>query len=660
LSELSLLTGIGPKRLKALEASGLRALRDLVYHLPRRYVDRTRITPISSLKEGMDAFFAADIESAYAVGTRLVLRVSDGTGDIELVFFRGLSFLRSRLQPGKRISVAGPVSYFRNFQIAHPEWQEIEPDEEIRGSILPVYPMTEEMEETRVDHKLLQRLALETLEKINFSDPLSIEERDFLKLRPEDVVLHSLHAPVSFDEIAPALNEIKVRELWPLCLNREKIKRDRIGKGKVFPTQPSVEQAVRAALPFALTQGQEQSLCQITSGLESGSQFAGLLQGDVGSGKTAVAILSALRVMAANAQAALLSPTEILAVQHFRSTAPWLEKAGLKSALLTASTPTDERTRILSELRTGTLQLLIGTHALLANDVEFKELRYILIDEQHRFGVEQRAAMASKGVEPHMLFLSATPIPRTLAQSIYGDLELITLTEKPPGRLPVKTRLVPPEKQEDMLAFLRKEVETGNQVYWVVPRIEGDDKEDVAAVESTMRRLRAPVGAPDRTPSRWRVEKVHGRLTSAERDNILTAFRKGEIGVLVATTVIEVGVDVPSANIMVVEGSDRFGLAQLHQLRGRTGRGNEQAWCFLLLPKENLPEETLWRLREFAATEDGFKIAELDLQRRGAGNLEGTRQSGYGVLRFSDFLEDAELIRALGERAGEWIRSGKA
>jgi len=459
--------------------------------------------------------------------------------------------------------------------------------------------------------------------------------------------------------VGEAMQEVKVRELWPLCLKRAIAKRDRIGKGRVFLPKPEMEKLVRAALPFTLTKGQDAALQQIGKALERSAQFAGLLQGDVGSGKTAVVLLAALRVLAAGAQTALLVPTEILALQHFRTVAPLLEKAGFNAALLTASTSSEERASILEGLKNGSVGLVVGTHSLFSADVVFKELRFILIDEQHRFGVEQRATMTAKGIEPHVLFLSATPIPRTLAQSIYGDLEMIILAEKPPGRLPIKTRLVPADKQVDMLEFLQKEVEAGNQIYWVVPRIsassgpvklppeKGSEQEEVAAVESTFKRLKAA--------GKWRVEAVHGRMPGVDREKALSAFRNGECRVLVSTTVIEVGVDVPAANIIVVEGSDRFGLAQLHQLRGRTGRGQAQAWCFLLLPQGGIPEETLARLREFSSTEDGFHIAELDLRSRGAGSLDGTQQSGFGALHYVDFLEDAELIRELSAKGEEWL-----
>ncbi len=658
MSELRRLTGVGPKRLQALESSGMRTLRQLVYYLPRRYIDRTRMTPIESLKEGNDAFFAGTVENSQVIGTRLVVSVSDATGQIELVFFRGLNFLQSKFRPGMRLSVAGPVTFFRSLQIAHPEWEILRENEEPLGGVFPVYPMTEVMEASRIEHKLLQKLALEALELFAFSDPLPESERTWLQLQSEMKVLRQLHAPTTMEETQNGLKEMKVRELWPLCLNREKLKKERLTRGRLFPSSAEserAEKALREAFSFQLTLGQENSLKHILTALETPGQFFGLLQGDVGSGKTAVVLMAGVRVMASGAQAAFLVPTEILAEQHFRVMSPLLKIVGLTTALITASTPKEEKLRHLEDLQAGKLSLVVGTHALLSKEVNFQDLRFIVVDEQHRFGVEQRATMINKGHEPHVIFVSATPIPRTLIQSLFGDLEPIILSEKPAGRLPVKTRIVPPEKEKDMLEFLLKEVKSGNQVYWVVPRIEAstpggalEEKGSIAAVESTFQRLRY-------YSTQWKVEAVHGRVSAAERERILTSFRQGEVQVLVATTVIEVGVDVPGANIMVVEGTDRFGLAQLHQLRGRTGRGQAQAWCFLLLPPSGFAEESLERLRQFSATEDGFRIAEIDLKNRGSGHLEGLEQSGFNGLHFSNLLEDAELFAELGLKAKKWI-----
>ncbi len=689
-SELLRLTGLGPKREKALEAAGIRTLRDLVYHMPRRYVDRTRLTPLADLEEGDDAFFTAHVTGVKTPPGRLIVTVTDeadGQSTIELAFFNAAHFLRQQLLPGRRLSVAGVVKRFRTLQIAHPEWEALREDQDPRGGLLPVYPLTGEMSDTRAEHKLLQKFALEALDKFEFSDPLPLGERTFLKLRPEKEVLRLLHAPTTFEDIAAAVAEFKVRELWPLCRRRAHARRLRRTRGLSFPGTPqaaeavkAADAAVRAALPFTPTQGQEEVLATIASALHTGGQFFGLLHGDVGSGKTAVALLSAVRVAASGSQVALLAPTEILAVQHFRNAGPWLKAAGLDVALLTGDTPPAERRETLARLADGSLRFIIGTHALLSKDSVFADLRYVLVDEQHRFGVEQRALLTGKGVEPHVLYLSATPIPRTLAQSLYGDLDVLTLKEKPAGRLPVKTRIVPAVKQPELLSFLFAEANTGNQIYWVVPRIGGataepnasptaspraldsgeDEKAVVAEIETAVQKLRAM--------GDWVVEAVHGKVPAPERDRILSAFRRGEIQALVATTVIEVGVDVPGANIMVVEGADRFGMAQLHQLRGRTGRGQAQAWCFLLEPPAapwgdgGWPEETASRLRDFSGTEDGFAIAEMDLMRRGAGNLDnvsadgssGTQQSGFGLLRFADVLADADLIRDLGAKAEQF------
>ncbi len=682
MSELLRLTGLGPKRQKALASAGIHTLRDLVYHVPRRYVDRTRLTPVATLKEGDDAFFTARVTAVKTPPGRLVVTVTD-EGDqasLELAFFNAASFLRQQLVPGRRLSVAGTVKRFRTLQIVHPEWEILRDDQEARGGILPVYPLTEDLADTRAEHKLLQKFALEALDTFEFSDPLTAAERTLLALRPEKEALRALHAPGRFEDIERARTELKIRELWPLCVRRAEARRLRRTRGKSFPAQDrqaetrAAHEAVRSALPFTPTRGQENALAAIAAALAGGGQYFGLLHGDVGSGKTAVAVLSALSVMASGSQVALLAPTEVLAVQHFRNVEPWLRAAGFRAALLTGETAPSDRREILDALAHGLIPFITGTHALLSEAVRFHDLRYVLVDEQHRFGVEQRALLASKGIEPHVLYLSATPIPRTLAQSLYGDMDVLTLKEKPAGRLPIKTRLVPAARQPELMTFLYNEAASGNQVYWVVPRIgesggvaesagqeanhvhgraPGEPTQDgtpeVAAIESAVKRLTA-VGD-------WTVAAVHGKVPGPERDRILTAFRRGDIQVLVATTVIEVGVDVPGANIMVVEGADRFGMAQLHQLRGRTGRGSAQAWCFLLEPPAapwgggGWPEDTEARLRAFASTEDGFAIAEMDLQRRGAGALDGSRQSGFNLLRFADVLEDAALIGELAEKA---------
>jgi ATP-dependent DNA helicase RecG len=661
VSELARLKGIGPKRLRALESSGLTTLRELVYHLPRSYSDRTRFHSLVGLEAGQEAYACVLVDDVTYLANRMVVTVSEGGETLDLVFFQGLQYLKGRFKAGQKLVVAGTVTFFRTLQIAHPEWEVLEKDVEPKPQgLLPRYPLTEAMSEARIEHKLLHAWAIEALTTFAFSDPLDAKLRNLASLGDEVSVLKRLHAPVSLSDAAEAMETVKLRELLPLFHTMELRRRLRTGWGTVYSRRPDLEIEFDKSLPFTRTQSQVQVSDAIANALQTPGQFIGLLQGDVGSGKTVVATRVALGVLAAGAQVAFMAPTEILAVQHMHTLTPWLTSLGFAPALLTGEVQGREREDLLGELRNGSRSVVVGTHALLSEGVVFKALGLAVIDEQHRFGVKQRETLAAKGGHPHVLYMSATPIPRTLAQTVYGDLEVFSITEKPPGRLPIKTRLVAQEKRKEMLGFLAAEVGKGNQVFWVVPRIGpqaakdgsypmpgeagGDEREEARGVEEVTAGLR-------KHASQWQVEAVHGRLAAEKRAGILARFRAGEIQVLVATTVIEVGVDIPQANIMVIEGPDRFGLAQLHQLRGRTGRGQEQAWCFLLTPTQ-MPPETETRLRTFAGTEDGFVLAEMDLKQRGAGHLDGTVQSGFGSLRFADLIADKLLV----DRARELVR----
>jgi ATP-dependent DNA helicase RecG len=666
MSDLSRLSGIGPKRQKLLEEAGIRTLRDLVYHLPRRYIDRTRFSTVATLKVGEDCIFAATVVSIAALPNRMTVTVEDPSGTVDLVFFNGTQFLRNRFRTGQKLVVAGMVSFFRETQLVHPEWETLVDGQEPKGAILPRYPLTVDMSEAHIEHKLLNKICLEALADFAFTDPVSEDRRKDLGLLPEADLLRALHALKSMEDLPGLRRQLKVRELLPLSLRLAALRRERANTGRAWPVSTRLEEKFKSVLPFKLTGGQEEAVRAIGAGLSTRNQFFGLLQGDVGSGKTVVGLLAASRVLEAGGQAALMAPTEILAVQHHRTVAPWLEAAGIKSALLTGEVRGAERAAILEGLRSGDLGFVTGTHALFSGDVAFKNLGLVLIDEQHRFGVQQRQALTDKGGHPDILYMSATPIPRTLAHTVFGDLESLVLKEKPAGRLPVKTRLVQPEKRKDMFGFLLKEALGGNQVFWVVPQIGGKDEDAKAKALAKQRekdpdlfqpgraRLEEDIVSLDKVKAElakyskeWKVGVVHGRLSGDEKDTVLRDFREGRLHVLLATTVIEVGVDVPSANLMVIESPDRFGLAQLHQLRGRTGRGSAQAWCFLAMPDRAWPVETYDRLAGFAETTDGFKIAEMDLKLRGTGNLEGTDQSGYGGLRFTDLLEDFDLTQEI-------------
>ncbi len=688
MSDLSRLTGVGPKREKILAEAGISNLRDLIYHLPRRYIDRTKFTPIAELTAGKDAIFPCTVRSIAMAQMRMMVTVEDGTGAVELVFFNGVQFLRSRFSEGQRMLIAGVPGFFREqLQMVHPEFQALKEGQEIKGEVLPRYPLTMDMSEAHVEHKFLQKIALESLEGFSFSDAIPENQRGDLGLLPEAELLRNLHKPATAEEIPALRRQLKVRELLPLSLRLEAVKVERRKVGKAWPVSIGLKSKLRAGLPFTLTAGQAEAVESISSFQAKAGQFCGLLMGDVGSGKTVVAMLAAANVLESGGQVALMAPTEILATQHYQTLAPFLAKADIRVGLLTGDTPKADREALVADLASGALSFVVGTHALYSGDVKFRQLGLAVIDEQHRFGVQQRLALSAKGGHPDILYMSATPIPRTLAQTVFGDLENFVLKDKPAGRLPVKTRLVPPEKRKDMLGFLLKESLGGNQAFWVVPQIggpmsakaaaekaassggsgggkagasgkAGDDpdifipikrpEEDLATVDKIRKELTA--FAPE-----WKIGFVHGKLPPEKKEEALTAFRNGALHVLVATTVIEVGVDVPQANLMVIESPDRFGVAQLHQLRGRTGRGSTQAWCFLA--QGDWPVETYDRIAGFAETTDGFKIAEMDLRSRGTGNLEGTDQSGYGGLRFTDLIEDFDLtqeVRRYAEaRVGE-------
>jgi ATP-dependent DNA helicase RecG len=468
--------------------------------------------------------------------------------------------------------------------------------------------------------------------------------------------------------IIPELQtQLKWRELLPICMRLEKQKKEREKKGRPYRGNGRISDKVLKSLPFSLTPGQEKAIQSLREFLVRPFQFQGLLQGDVGSGKTLVGLLAAAVVMESKCQVALMVPTEILAMQQYKVVKKFLKDSGVVCSLLLGSTPASERRLILKCLKSADVQLIVGTHVLYSSDVIYKHLGFVIIDEQHRFGVEQRTALIARGRAPDVLYMSATPIPRTLTHTLYGDLENLIMEDMPPGRKPVSTRLVPYHKRADMYDFLLQEVEKGTQVYWVVPRILGGGEEkknadliDSGVSEEDIRSLHALSEELKRYSSDWNIEIVHGQLPAEQKDDVLQGFQRGVIEVLVSTTVIEVGIDVANANLMIIENPDRFGLAQLHQLRGRVGRGEKQAWCFLALPQNRYPDQTMEKLRKFCENNDGFEIAEMDLLYRGSGDVEGIQQSGFNNLRFTRLIEDYELVmevrrvcrEALAEKTG--------
>ena len=681
--DLSNLPGLGPKRLEKLNKSGLSTIADLLYNIPRTYLDQTKVTKIADLHDGERAVVIGIITRAGIVKgrmSRFMAVLTDGTAEISLLFFRGTRFIANRVKPGTRWLVSGTVGSYRGLQLVHPDMQPFDEGEAFNGQILPVYPISEICREAKMEQRFFRNLykTIFNFPGLTLPNACPRELTDYLHFAPVMDNLRALHMPKDFDSIYRAKRELKILELLPFCLRMVKRRENQKIRGHERQIDLGNVMAAKARLPFQLTAGQDAALNTIIDGLNGKKQFHALLQGDVGCGKTVVAMLAIMAVCGAGEQCALMVPTDILARQHFKSLKPFFDAAGIRVHLLVGATPAAEKKVILGELQMGLCNVVIGTHALFSKDVFFAKLGLVIIDEQHRFGVSQREALLAKGDYPDMLVMSATPIPRSLAMTLYGDLKVISIKEKPAGRKPIKTRLVNAAKRESMKQFICKEAAGGNLCYWIASRVNTDASASSATLSSAdsaasdgsarsvddivneMRAFIAAFGHTDVNIAKLKVAGVHGQMDDTQRDEIIKQFAAGEIQILVATTVIEVGVNVPAANLMVIDQPDRFGLAQLHQLRGRVGRGNQEAWCFLMTPEGEAAETSMERLSQFAATEDGFEIAELDLKTRGAGNLEGNEQSGAWVFRWFDWIHDQELISQTLERAEHILKDGSA
>jgi ATP-dependent DNA helicase RecG len=648
--------GIKAAMAEKLARMGVRTVHDLIYLFPNRHNDFADIRTIAELKVGEEQTCAVQVLQAQLVrlgrmfGTEA--RVTDGTGSMRIVWFNQ-TYLAEQLKPDDRIVLAGKVTLnnFGQKSMQNPEWERLQGDELTHtGRLVPVYPLTQGLSQ-----RVLRRAVKEAVDKyaplVEEALPGPVRSRHGLAGITE--ALRQMHYPDTLEDYARARRRLAFEEL--LCVQIAVVERRlawQDGRAPAFDTRGLID-VYRSALPFALTGAQERVIGEIAMDISSSRPMARLLQGDVGSGKTAVAG-AALVVAAANGfQGALMAPTEILAEQHFRSLTSLLgkltlaDRPPLRIELLTGSLNSPGRRRALEGLASGQVDIAVGTHALIQEGVDFKRLGLTIVDEQHRFGVMQRAALRertanSSAQTPHLLVMSATPIPRTLALTFFGDLDVSVIDELPPGRQPVETRWVPPEGRTEAYEFLRQEVKRGRQAFVVCPLIEESQSLQTKAATREYEVLSRQV-FPD-----LRLGLLHGRIAGAEKDRILTAFRDREFDILVATTVIEVGIDIPNASVMLIEGADRFGLAQLHQLRGRVGRGAEQSYCLLLAeePSDNAVE----RLQVLAQTSDGFELAEADLRIRGPGDYFGTRQSGLPEFQAADF-SDVRLIETARREA---------
>ena len=643
--------GVGPARAKVLEReANIRTVGDLLQYYPYRYVDRSHIYTCAEINdETQYVQLKGTITNVRKTGTphkeRVEATFSDSTGSIQLVWFRGTKYILNRFQEGSTYLVFGkPTRYQHLFNIPHPEVDEATEENERKNlGWMAMYNTTERMKNAGLGTSGIRKLVFTALETLSHElvETLPAYIRDKLGFPDINDATRAIHFPKNNRELSKAQERFKFEELFYIQLQ--------ILKHSKFSGQPqsgfvfakvgdTFNEFYNHHLSFDLTNAQKKVIREIRTDLGSGRQMNRLLQGDVGSGKTLVALLTMLLAIDNGYQACLMAPTEILATQHFHSFRRMLDGLPCSVSLLTGSTSAKERDAIHVGLKSGTLNLLIGTHALIEDNIQFKNLGLAIIDEQHRFGVAQRAKLRLKNsLPPHVLVMTATPIPRTLAMTVYGDLDVSIIDELPPGRKPIKTYHYFNNRRDDLMRFLKQEIDLGRQAYIVYPLIEESAKSDLQAVENGYDYVTTHL-------PQFKVSMVHGRLSSQQKESEMNKFVHGETQIMVATTVIEVGVNVPNASVMVIEDSQRFGLAQLHQLRGRVGRGNSQSYCILLSPQK-LSYESNQRLKTMVATNDGFEIAEADMRLRGPGDMEGTAQSGMPFeLKVANLARDGEIV----------------
>ncbi len=653
-TEVQFLQGVGPKRAALLKSElGIVTIGDLLRTYPFRYIDRGSIQKISDLQsENSYVQILATVVSSEIPGKslkRLSVIVDDGSGQIELVFFKGIKYTYDRLKPGSTFLFFGKPSMFNGrMNMVHPEI-DLPPAEGTSsgsGQLTGVYNSTDRLKNGGVTNKVMVRLISTAMEYAlgSLEETLPeyvIKEKGLVPLR---FAIRNIHFPSDQNALFKAQYRLKWEELFllQLALLKQKYIRRRNDVGIVMPKVGPAFNSCYSALPFDLTGAQKRVIKEIRSDMMSGHQMNRLLQGDVGSGKTMVAVLSSLIAVGNGYQACIMAPTEVLAQQHFAKISKILQPTGVRCVLLTGSTTKAERRPIHEGLKDGSVGIIIGTHALLEDEVVFCRLGLAIIDEQHRFGVEQRSRLWQKGAEgipPHVLVMTATPIPRTLAMTLYGDLDVSVIDEMPPGRKPVKTLSIGEGKRAVMYNFVRKQSSLGRQAFIVYPLIFESEKLDYQNLESGYNEVLARFPEPD-----YVVAIVHGQQTSEVKKYNMDAFVSGKANILVSTTVIEVGVDVPNASVMVIESAERFGLAQLHQLRGRVGRGSEESFC-VLMHGSKVSKESRKRLELMCSTENGFDLAEEDMKLRGPGDLEGTQQSGLPVsLNIASLAKDGVLM----------------
>ena len=657
---------MGPQRADLLKKElGIFTFNDLLHHFPFRHIDKSKVSLVTDITPQTDFIQLAGIVGNFEIvgarnSKRAVALLKDKSGIIELAWFQGVNWIEKSIQPGSGYLVYGRVSFYQGKpQIVHPEMEILTTEiSEGKNFFEPVYPTTEKLKARGLGGNQigkLTRVLMNQLQEKNVPENLPANVLMPLKLVNRFQAFRQIHFPQNTQEFDEAVKRLKFEELFiaQLRIGLLRSKRQRFSRGVVFETVGDLFNTFyKKYIPFELTGAQKKVMKEIRADTAKGTQMNRLLQGDVGSGKTIVAVLTMLLALDNGYQACLMAPTEILAKQHYGNIAALLNKLSIEVKLLTGSTKTAERKKIFTGLEEGTIRILIGTHAVIEDNVQFNKLGLVVIDEQHRFGVAQRAKLWEKAaITPHILVMTATPIPRTLAMTTYGDLDYSVINELPPGRQPITTVHRYESQRSRVMHFIRSEIEKGRQAYIIFPLIEESVKLDYENLMKGYENVKAYFPEP-----KYRISMLHGRQPATQKEVNMQRFVMNDTQIMVSTTVIEVGVDIPNASVMVIESAEKFGLSQLHQLRGRVGRGGEKSYC-ILLTGSNLGNEARERMKTMVATGDGFKIAEKDLELRGPGDIEGTRQSGLLNFKLANIVQDRDLLYIARMKAVEILEN---
>lgn len=644
--KLTSLQNLSTKRLKALNAAGIDSVNGLLELFPHRYLNKSNIKPIGLLADSDEPVTVVGTVSdvnvtGFGHKKRLEVFVKDNSGILKAVYFKGWKYFITQFKEGSLVALFGKTKrYGKSLSMAHPEVDILDSKDDVKkfDTLIPIYPSNQHFSKAYISNKIISGWITQILDNTTVPEFLPADLLKKHNFPERDDAFRMMHRPTDHQKPRKALERFKYEELFLFELSMAKMKQIQVSREGATPLQPGklTKQFFNEVLPFELTEGQRNTLSEIKADISSTSQMNRLIQGDVGAGKTVVAIGAMLMTVDSGCQAAMMAPTEILAEQHYFTLKKYLEPLGVTFRLLRGGQKTALRRDILSDIEGGGCNIVVGTHAIIQESVKFNRLGLAVIDEQHRFGVKQRNEMLNKGDKPHLLVMSATPIPRSLAMTLYSDLDISVIKDMPGGRKPVKTAVRTDKDRESIYQFVEQTVQDGGQVYIVYPLIEESEALDLKDATMGFEKIRR------RFPE-IPAALLHGRLPREEKERVMSAFVEVKIKILVSTTVIEVGVDVPNAGVMIVEHAERFGLSQLHQLRGRIGRGTRQSYC-ILMPGEKLSKSGRFRLKKMVETSDGFEIAEADLKLRGPGDFLGTKQSGLPEFRFADIVEDRLLL----------------